>query len=56
MADYGVAVDTARWTIDTAATAKAREEIRRVRGWSEVPKVQWHDPLTPGHGAVRAAE
>ncbi|HTG20368.1 MAG TPA: hydantoinase B/oxoprolinase family protein, partial [Reyranella sp.] len=55
-ADYGVVVDTARWAIDTAATAKAREEIRRVRGWSEVPKVQWHDPPTPGHGAVRAAE
>jgi N-methylhydantoinase B len=55
-ADYGVVVDTARWAIDTAATAKLREEIRRARGWSEVPKVQWHDPLTPGHGAVRAAE
>jgi N-methylhydantoinase B len=54
--DYGVVVDTARWTIDMAATAKAREEIRRARGWSEVPKVQWHDPITPGHGAVRAAE
>jgi N-methylhydantoinase B len=56
MADYGVAVDTVRWTIDTAATAKAREEIRRARGWTEVPKVQWHDPLTPAAGAVRAAE
>ena len=47
---------TARWTIDAAATAKAREEIRRARGWTEVPKVQWHDPLTPAAGAVRAAE
>jgi len=56
MADYGVAVDTARWTIDVAATAKAREEIRRARGWTEVPKVQWHEPLTPAPGAVRAAE
>ncbi|HEY4820008.1 MAG TPA: hypothetical protein VIH62_04155, partial [Xanthobacteraceae bacterium] len=56
IADYGVVVDTVRWTIDMAATTKAREEIRRVRGWSEVPKVQWHDPLTPGRGAVRAAE
>jgi N-methylhydantoinase B len=55
-ADYGVVVDTVRWAIDAAASAKLREEIRRARGWSEVPKVQWHDPPTPGHGAVRAAE
>ena len=26
--DYGVIVDTARWTVDAAATAKRREEIR----------------------------
>jgi N-methylhydantoinase B len=55
-ADYGVVVDTVRWAIDAAASAKLREEIRRARGWSEVPKVQGHDPPTPGHGAVRAAE
>ena len=55
-ADYGVVVDTARWAIDTAATVKLREEIKRARGWTEVPKVQWQDPPTAGLGAVRAAE
>jgi N-methylhydantoinase B len=43
-ADYGVIVDTVRWTVDAAATEKRREEMRRARGWREVPKVQWHDP------------
>ena len=54
--DYGVIVDTARWTIDAAATAKRREEIKRARGWKVVPKVQWQDPPTAGPSAVRAAE
>jgi N-methylhydantoinase B len=44
LADYGVVVDTAAWTVDVAATARRREEIRRARGWTEVPKVQWHEP------------
>ena len=43
LADYGVVVDTAAWTVD-AATATRREEIRPARGWTETPKVQWHDP------------
>jgi len=43
-ADYGVVVDTRTWRVDMAATARRREEIRRVRGWREVPKVQWQDP------------
>jgi N-methylhydantoinase B len=46
-ADYGVVVDTARWTIDERATAERRAAIRRTRSWREVPKVQWHDPMTP---------
>ena len=54
--DYGVIVDTARWTIDAAATAKRREEIKQARGWEVVPKVQWQDPPTAGQPAVRAAE
>jgi len=54
--DYGVIVDTARWTVDATATTKRREEIRRVRGWEVVPKVQWQDPPTAGQSAVRAAE
>ena len=44
-ADYGVVIDTARWVVDRAATEQRQAEIRRSRGWSEVPKVQWHDPL-----------
>ena len=44
-ADYGVIVNTATWTVDTAATAKRRAEIKAARGWTTVPKVQWHDPM-----------
>ena len=44
MADYGVIVDTATWTIDASATARRRDEIRRARGWTETPKVQRDDP------------
>jgi N-methylhydantoinase B len=58
--DYGVIVDTARWTVDGTATAARREEIRQARGWEVVPKVQWHDPghdpAKPAGVAVRAAE
>jgi N-methylhydantoinase B len=52
VADYGVMVDPATWTVDAAATARRREEIRRARGWDTVPKVQRHDPIT----LPRAAE
>ena len=50
--DYGVAIDTAAWKVDAAETRRKREEMRRARGWREVPKVQWHDPPT----LARAAE
>ena len=43
-ADYGVVVDTSAWTVDAAATARAPRRDPQRRGWSEVPKVQWHDP------------
>jgi len=43
-ADYGVVIDTRAWTVDAAATARLRASIASRRGWSEVPKVQWHDP------------
>jgi N-methylhydantoinase B len=56
VADYGVVIDTARWVVDAAATARNREEIRKARNWSEVPKVQRHDPLPPAQPATRAAE
>jgi N-methylhydantoinase B len=49
--DYGVVVDTGTWRIDAAATEKLRAEIRAARGWREVPKVQWHDPVTLGQAA-----
>jgi N-methylhydantoinase B len=52
--DYGVIVDTARWTVDAAATARRREEIRRARGWNVVPKVQWQDPPKPEQKSVAA--
>jgi N-methylhydantoinase B len=51
-ADYGVVVDTRTWVVDEKATVAARAAIRRDRDWSEVPKVQWHDPLP----ARKAAE
>jgi N-methylhydantoinase B len=43
-ADYGVVIDTKAWTVNAAATERRRADIRKRRGWSEVPKVQWHDP------------
>ena len=43
-ADYGVIVDTRTWTVDAGATQQARAEIRRRRGWTSVPVVQWTDP------------
>ena len=49
--DYGVVVDVKRWVVDEAATKRRREEIRATRGWREVPKVQWHDPI-PSPGAA----
>src|SRR4051812_46500169 len=51
-ADYGVIVNVRDWTIDQAATARRREEIRKARDWEAVPKVQWHDPVP----LARAAE
>jgi len=44
-ADYGVVVDTGRWTVDAAATGAERARIRAARGWRKVPTVQRHDPL-----------
>jgi N-methylhydantoinase B len=43
-ADYGVVIDATAWTVDEAATRRLRADMRRRRGWSEVPKVQWHEP------------
>ena len=43
-ADYGVVIDTKTWTVDAAATERRRADMRQRRGWTEVPKVQWHDP------------
>jgi N-methylhydantoinase B len=50
-ADYGVVVDTARWTVDEAATKRGREEIRKTRGWHGVPTVQWQDPIPDARAA-----
>jgi len=43
-ADYGVVIDTDTWSVDVAGTERRRADLRRRRGWTEVPKVQWHDP------------
>ena len=37
-ADYGVVVDTARWTVDAAATASAAREIRRAAAGARCPR------------------
>ena len=55
--DYGVVIDTSAWTIDAAATKARQAEIRAKRAWKDVPKVQWHDPISPSSKtAVKAAE
>src|SRR5258707_8178578 len=54
--DYGVIVDTLRWTVDATATSVRRDALRRARGWHSVPKVQWHDPPKPDQEKVQAAE
>jgi N-methylhydantoinase B len=51
LADYGVVVDTTAWKVDAEATARRRNEIRQARGWTEVPKVQWHEPELLRHAA-----
>jgi N-methylhydantoinase B len=50
-ADYGVAIDTARWSVDEAATRQRRAAIAAARGWTEVPKVQRHDPVLRNRAA-----
>jgi N-methylhydantoinase B len=37
--DYGVILDPANWTVDAAATAALRAELRARRGWREAPIV-----------------
>jgi N-methylhydantoinase B len=45
-ADYGVLLDRSGTQVDGAATARLRDEMRRRRGWSEIPKVQRANPET----------
>ena len=47
--DYGVVIDLTLWTVDAEASARERERIHAVRGWSEVPKVQRQDPYPRTH-------
>ena len=44
-ADYGVVIDAQGWMVNGPATEQRRAEIRARRGWREVPKVQWTDPV-----------
>jgi N-methylhydantoinase B len=57
-ADYGVIIDAQLWRVDAPATQRRRAEIRAVRAWREVPKVQRTDPLAraPATLEERAAE
>ncbi len=55
-ADYGVIISTATWSVDVEATKACQDEIRRLRAWKEVPKVQWHDPIPSAPIAPKAAE
>ena len=57
-ADYGVIIDAQRWRVDAPATQQRRAEIRVVRAWREVPKVQRTDPLAhaPATPEEQAAE
>jgi N-methylhydantoinase B len=52
-ADYGVVVDARRWRVDEPATRRRRDQIRAARGWSELPKVQRHDPVAAPRGGRR---
>ena len=52
VADYGVVIDVKAWKVDRATTQRRRSEIAKARGWTEVPKVQRHDPVL----LARAAE
>jgi N-methylhydantoinase B len=53
-ADYGVVIDTRTWVVDKPATGQRRAEIRVRRGWGEVPKVQWHDPVLSEQHALES--
>ena len=44
-ADYGVIIDGEPRSVNATATERRRTEIRLRRGWREVPKVQWTDPM-----------
>ena len=41
--DYGVCIDTERWTVDQAATEAQRKELRKRRP-KETPNVLWQEP------------
>ena len=37
-------LDAARWEVDAAATTALRQQMRKARGWEEVPKVLREEP------------
>ena len=41
--DYGVRIDTKRWTVDQASTEAQRKKLRENRP-KETPKVLWEEP------------
>jgi hypothetical protein len=40
-----VVIDAQGWIVNRQATEQRRARIRARRGWREVPKVQWTDPV-----------
>ena len=51
-ADYGVILDGAGRQVDAAATARARDAMRKTRGWDQPPKVQRGEPRETRGGGV----
>jgi len=49
-ADYGVVVDTERWTVDVAASERARAAMRKARP-AELPVVAWTETVVPADAA-----
>jgi N-methylhydantoinase B len=50
-ADYGVIVDTGKWTVDETGTRRLRDEMRTRRGWKTVPRISKEETPTLAQAA-----